>query len=222
MLLTCLGGGVELFLDVMCLFAIIEWMGFGVDILDYMFSFFCGQNGLRSFVICGEGLDFCQRCAGVYVGMGLTFLYFLVTGNYKRRVCRWIVCVNILSVLVMVVFGFHILDPGAGWRMWSGIVFGHAIVCLIYPGVWQFCTGGMAVRYSRKGLVWFFLFFVFLNLVPVWFPLQSELFYMIVNFLAVVGVLFGVVCGVAVLGSLIRRAAGYFILKGAVNGIENT
>ena len=121
----------------------------------------------------------------------------------------------------MVVFGFHILDPGAGWRMWSGLVYGHAIVCLIFPGAWQLCKGEVVVGYSRSSLAGFFLFFGLLNIMPLWFPLQSEWFYVVVNVVAVAGVLFPLVCGIAVLGIAISKAAGFSVLKGVANEFEN-
>lgn len=193
-----------------------------MDILNYMFSFLCAQNGLRSFMICGENLDFCHRCTGFYIGMGMTFLYFLLTGSYKRQISNSILCINISSILVMLIFGFHILDPGPKWRLWSGIVYGHAIVCLILPGAWQFCVRRADICYSPKALVCFFAFFGILNIIPLWFPLQSELFHLFVNFLAIVGFIFPVVCGIAVLGSLLGKAVGFLFLRERQNGIENT
>jgi len=37
--------------------------------------------------------------------------------------------------LAMPIFGFHLLDPGPAWRLWSGLIYGNAIVSLLLPAV---------------------------------------------------------------------------------------
>ncbi len=140
-----------------------------MDAVESLLSLFCSGNELRSFVVNGQVLPFCQRCTGVYIGLGITFIYLLATGYYRRGAPRRAVLLtNLACIGVMVVFGYHILDPGARWRLWSGLIFGNAVAWLVFPSAWQLWAGsGNNLKSSGRG---FWPLFIFLNVLPLWFP----------------------------------------------------
>jgi|GEM_PF-1649191 len=121
-----------------------------MTVVSYIFSFLCSQDPSRSFAIGGHLLPFCQRCTGLYLGLGITFIYLLVSRHYKKGLPpRSVIYVNIASLLVMPVFGFHLLDPGPAWRLWSGLIYGNAIASLLLPATSIICTGSRISQVSR-------------------------------------------------------------------------
>jgi len=121
-----------------------------VSTLNYLFSFLCSQDPLRSFTIQGHILPFCQRCTGLYVGLGISFIYLLVSGLYKKGLPSLsVIYVNIASLLIMPVFGFHLLDPGPAWRFWSGLIYGNAVAFLLLPATSIICNRGRISQVSR-------------------------------------------------------------------------
>ena len=189
-----------------------------MDTVNYIFSFLCSQDALRSFAICDHTLPFCQRCTGLYLGLALTLIYLFATRHYKKGIPpRSILCTNIACIAVMVVFGFHFLDPGPAWRLWSGLLFGNAIAYLIFTGTWQFHKGPANSSYSRASILAFFAFFAFLNTIPLWFPLESVALYLLVNILALIGLIGPLICGLIVTGELIKRIIRFSVLKGVAH-----
>jgi uncharacterized membrane protein len=178
-------------------------MNFWSDI----FSFLCSQEASRSFLLDGRLLPVCQRCAGLYLGMGLSFLYLALNPGYRTGFPRKsIVYVNVACLLAMPVFGFHFLDPGPAWRLWSGLIYGHAIVLLLVPASWILCTQGTRESEpSQSGTLSFWLFFGFLNSTPLWFPIQSVLFFYSVLALMIGGLSCAAGCLFAVPFCTIRR-----------------
>ena len=121
-----------------------------MTVFSYIFSFLCSQDPSRSFTIGGHMLPFCQRCTGVYLGLGITFIYLLVSRHYKKGLPpRSVIYVNIVSLLVMPVFGFHFLDPGSAWRFWSGLIYGNAIAYLLLPATSIICNEYRVSQVSR-------------------------------------------------------------------------
>jgi uncharacterized membrane protein len=117
-----------------------------MNLVELLFSFLCSQDASRSFVVGGELMPCCQRCTGLYVGIALTVLYLLLSGDYRRGLqSRTVAYINITSLLIMPVFGYHLLDPGPGWRLWSGLIFGNAIAMLLVPST---------VLIVKKGVRW--------------------------------------------------------------------
>lgn len=189
-----------------------------MDTVNYIYSFLCSQHALRSFAICDHALPFCQRCTGLYLGLALSFIYLLATRHYKKGIPpRSILSVNIACIAVMVVSGFHFLDPGPAWRLWSGLLFGNAIAYLILPATWQFSKGPANSSYSKASILAFFAFFAFLNTIPLWFPLESVAFYLLVNLLALIGLIAPLICTLIVTGELIKRIIRFSLLKGAAH-----
>lgn len=191
-----------------------------MSILRAIFSFLCHQNATRCFDIDGLLLPLCQRCTGVYVGMGISFIWLLANRYYKKGLPpRSIIYVNIVSLLIMPIFGFHLLDPGAAWRLWSGLIFGNAVAFLILPGSSLICNEGETAKsYTRLSTLSFFVVFIFLNTIPLWFPIQSNYFYYTVITLILIGLLSVSLCIVSTLILLTRKIIILLILKGFRNG----
>ena len=190
-----------------------------MNTLSTLFSFLCHQNAARSFEIEGLLLPLCQRCTGVYVGMGISFIWLLANRYYKKSLLpRSIIYVNIVSVAIMPIFGFHLLDPGPGWRLWSGLIFGNAVAFLILPGSSLICNEGkVAKSYTRLSTLSFFVMFIFLNTIPFWFPIQSIYFYYMILTLIFIGLLCVLFCIVSILAFLAKKTLTLLILKGFRN-----
>ena len=185
-----------------------------MTVFSYVFSFLCSQDPSRSFAIAGRLLPFCQRCTGVYLGLGISFVYLLASRHYKKGLPpRSVIYVNIASLLIMPVFGFHFLDPGSAWRFWSGLIFGNAIASLLLPAASIVCSEGKVFgQYTKASVLSFFVLFAFLNALPLWFPIQSGFAYYVVLILTLIGLLCVLFCIVAVIVFLIKRKMVSLIL----------
>jgi len=191
-----------------------------MNVLSIVFSFLCNQDVSRSFEIEGMLLPLCQRCTGVYLGMGISFIWLLANRYYRKGLPpRSVIYVNIASLAIMPVFGFHLLDPGPGWRLWSGLIFGNAVAFLILQGSSLICNEGKAVKsYTRLSTVSFFIVFIFLNTMPLWFPIQSIYFNYMILTLILTGLLCVLFCIVSILTLLVKKTVALIILKGFRNG----
>lgn len=180
-----------------------------MNLFSYIFSFLCSQDPSRSFVIAGHILPFCQRCTGLYVGMGISFVYLLTGRLYKKGFPPLsILYVNIASLLIMPILGFHLLDPGPVWRFWSGLVYGNAIASLTLPAasiIWH--EGKVFGRYTKISTALPWILFVFLNTIPLWFPIQSTYFYYLILALSLTGLLCILVCVVLAIVLLLKKPA---------------
>ena len=190
-----------------------------MNIIIYIFSFLCSQDAARCFVIDGQALPFCQRCTGVYIGLGIGFVYLLLSGYYKKGLPpRSILYINIISLLIMPIFGFHLFDPGAAWRLWSGLIFGNAIVFLLFPAALIICNEGKVFDHNPKvSILYFVLLFIFLSTIPLWFPIESIYFYYTIIALATAGLFCILVCLVMTIVFLIKKITVRLILKGFGN-----
>jgi len=113
----------------------------------------------------------------------------------------------------MPVFGFHFLDPGSAWRLWSGLIYGNAVAYLLLPAASIICNQGRTFgQYTKVSTSSFFVLFAFLNTIPLWFPIQSSLFTYAVLTLAFTGLLCVLFCVVAVIVFLIKRKMVLLIL----------
>ncbi len=179
-----------------------------MDAVESLLSVFCCGNELRSFVINGQVLPFCQRCTGVYIGLGITFIYLLATGYYRRGTPRGgVLLTNLACIGMMVVFASHILDPGARWRLWSGLIFGNAVAWLVFPSACQLWAGpGNNSKSSGRG---FLPLFIFLNVLPLWFPLSWAGARVVVDICALAGLVGAAACAVGVLVFGLRK--GYVL-----------
>jgi uncharacterized membrane protein len=191
-----------------------------MSIINYIFSLLCSQDPLRSFAIDGHLLPFCQRCTGVYLGLGISFFYLLLSRHYKKGLPpASVIYINIASLLIMPLFGFHLLDPGPAWRFWSGLIYGNAIASLLLPATSIICNRGRAFgQYTKTSTLWFFVLFVFLNTIPLWFPIQSMLFYYLILMFAFTGLFCVLFCLIAITVFCVKRVIASLILKGLNNG----
>jgi len=190
-----------------------------MDIIRYIFSFLCSQDVSRSFDISGHFLPVCQRCTGLYLGMGISLVYLLVSRHYKKGLPpRTIAYLNIACLLAMPVFGFHLLDPGPGWRLWSGIVYGNALIFLLLPAASIIYNPGKKFdSHTRASTISFWILFAFLNSIPLWFPVQSAPVFSAAVLLMLAGLLGVVFCVAAVTVFLIKRIIISVVLKGFGN-----
>jgi hypothetical protein len=115
----------------------------------------------------------------------------------------------------MPIFGFHLLDPGPAWRLWSGLVYGNAIVSLLLPAALIIYNKDRRFSYhTDSSTTSFWIFFALLNSIPLWFPAQSVWFYYATLILMFVGLLSVVIGVLVVTVSLIRKFVQSAILKG--------
>jgi uncharacterized membrane protein len=190
-----------------------------MNVLSYIFSFLCNQDASRSFVITGHLLPVCQRCTGVYMGMGISFIYLLLSRHYRKGLPpRSIAYVNVACLLAMPIFGFHLLDPGPAWRLWSGLIYGNALVSLLLPATSIIYHQGKRFGcHTSTSTISFWKFFALLNGIPLWFPVQSAWFFYVVLLLMLVGLLCIVFCVATVILFLIKGFTTFSILKGFSN-----
>jgi hypothetical protein len=161
---------------------------------------------------------------GLYLGLGIGFLIQLLSGSHKRGLPpRGILYTAIACLLIMPVFGFHLLDPGPAWRFWSGLIYGNAIAYLLLPAAFTIATRGKTVdRYTPGSVIVFWGQFAFVNSLALWFPVQSEAFASGVLALACAGVMGVILCLAVCLVVVIRRAFGHFLLKGDLHGTSQS
>ena len=198
-----------------------------MNVLSYIYSFLCNQDASRSFDITGHLLPVCQRCTGVYMGMGISFIYLLLSRHYRRGLPpRSIAYVNIACLLAMPIFGFHLFDPGPAWRLWSGLIYGNALVSLLLPATSIICnerkrlarhTGTSRVPALRGPTIFFWILFAVLNSIPLWFPVQSAWFFYVTLLLMLAGLLCVVFCVVTATLFLIKSFIIFSVLKGISN-----
>jgi uncharacterized membrane protein len=187
-----------------------------MNMLDHIFSLFCSQIPDRSFMIVGHFLPCCQRCTGVYLGMGISALYLLVSRLCgKPMPSRRIIHMNVLGIALMPIFGLHLLDPGPAWRLWSGLLFGNGLIFLMLPAT-EILVRGYRSEYirHRSGWLGFVFLFLFINSIPFWFPLQSVVFYYAIILVAVSGLICIVCCPLAVVFAQFRKYLGNIHSKG--------
>jgi hypothetical protein len=152
--------------------------------------------------------------------LGISCLFLLASRLYKKGLPSLsVIYVNIACLLVMPVFGFHFLDPGPAWRFWSGLIYGNAVASLLLPATSIICNRGRLLgQYTNFSTLKFFLFFAFLNTIPLWFSIQLTFFYYVVLMLALTGLFCVISCLIAIPVCLIKRATASLILKGLSNG----
>ena len=191
-----------------------------MTLLYDLFGLICHQDVSRSFTIAGCVLPLCQRCTGLYLGLGIGLLIQLLSGSHKKGLPpRGILYTAIACLLIMPVFGFHLLDPGPAWRFWSGLIYGNAIAYLLLPATFTIATRGRTVgEYTHGSVIVFWAQFAFLNSLVMWFPVQSEDFAYAVLSLACLGALGVVLCLAVCLVVVIQTAFCYFLLKGDLHG----
>lgn len=121
-----------------------------MDFWREMFSHVCGQG--RCFVVDGEALPLCQRCLGLYVGAAVTGAWLVASGLWRRGFPGvWAVVMQCGLLLVALLGGIHVVDPGARWRMMCGLWTGHvAVLWLSFAARTSRGLGGT----WRRGELW--------------------------------------------------------------------
>jgi hypothetical protein len=192
--------------------------------LHDLFSLVCHQDASRSYAIAGQVLPFCQRCTGLYLGLGLGLVTQWLTRSYRRGLppgAAFYAC--LAGLLIMPVFGFHLLDPGPGWRLWSGLVYGDAIAWLLVPATFVLgVQGRLPLGPARRSTAVFWCQFAFVNSLPLWFPPESAALGWTVLSLACVGALATLACLAACLVFLLRNVLGRVLVKGDLHGSESS
>jgi len=185
-----------------------------------LFGLVCHQDPARSFTIAGTVLPFCQRCTGLYLGLAIGLLVQWLSGSYKKGLPpKGILFTIIACLLIMPMFGFHLLDPGPEWRFWTGLIYGNAIAYLLLPAAFTIVTRGRTVGdYTPGQGILFWLAFAFVNTLSLWFPVQSAAFTYAVLALACIGMIGVILC----LAVVIRTAFGHFLLKGDLHGTSQS
>jgi len=189
-----------------------------------LFGLVCHQDPARSFAIAGTVLPLCQRCTGLYLGLGIGFLIQMLSGSYRKGLPpSGILYTAIACLLVMPVFGFHLLDPGPMWRLWTGLIYGNALAYLLLPAAFTIATQGRAVgHYTLWSVIAFWTQFALVNTLPVWFPVQSPAFGYGVLALDLTGALGATLCLAVCLAVIIQTAFGHFLLKGDLHGTSRS
>jgi hypothetical protein len=143
-----------------------------------------------------------------------------LSGSYRKGLPAGAAFTAVLcSLLIMPVFGFHLLDPGPGWRLWTGLIYGHAVAWLLLPATFAIARRGRLPEGPARAPAWIFWCpFVLLNTVPLWFPLHWPVFAWAVLALVCSAVLGLVGCLTACLVFFLRTLLDHIWLKGDVHG----
>jgi hypothetical protein len=97
------------------------------DLLVELGRWLCGQG--RCLEVGGQALPLCQRCLGLYLGGGLTALWLLGTGLWRRGLPGFTLgLLQALALLVAMAGGLHLVDPGVRWRLLCGLWTGHVVL----------------------------------------------------------------------------------------------
>lgn len=112
-----------------------------MELLAQIFSYVCGQ--LHLCMVSGEALPICERCTGLYVG-GVYALMLLAV--FRPRVSNLMLWVHGLCMLVMVPFGYHMIEHGSVLRIITGQVFAYGLTyfLLLLPASGEWKEGGAA------------------------------------------------------------------------------
>lgn len=105
------------------------------ETITELFSYICGQT--RSFMADGMLLPVDQRCLGLYVGTLLTAFWLVASGVWRGGLPgRGLVGLHIALLVLIILGGRHVIDPGPLWRLMLGFWTGHiALLWLIGAAV---------------------------------------------------------------------------------------
>jgi uncharacterized membrane protein len=97
------------------------------EMITELFSHICGQS--RSFVADGMLLPVDQRCLGLYVGAFLTAVWLASTGIWRHGLPgRGVVVLHVALLVLAILGGRHVIDPGPLWRFVCGLWTGHVVL----------------------------------------------------------------------------------------------
>lgn len=106
------------------------------NLLAAVGSHLCGQT--RCFWADAAPLPLCQRCLGLYAGLGLAFVWGWTTGLRRRGlpppgVFLW----QVGLLLIALSGGLHWIDPGPVWRVACGLWTGWTAAIWLIGGASQ-------------------------------------------------------------------------------------
>ena len=152
--------------------------------------------------------------------MGLACVFLWVTGAYKKGLPpRPILYTHIGYLLLMPVFGYHLLDPGPAWRLWTGLIYGAALINLCVPATVSI-VGNRRVfdNYPLGCWIGFGIQFMCVNTLALWLPVQSMACWYAVIILACLGLVAMAGCLMVGISVLVKKTVLCFIWKGICRG----
>ena len=101
-----------------------------IDIADNLFSFFCHQSTGLLFTVLGTTLPVCSRCAGIYLGLLLTFASISSMGLVR---IRWSIGAAPVTVMVLewVVGNIGLITNTAASRLVIGVLGGAGVAIIL-------------------------------------------------------------------------------------------
>jgi uncharacterized membrane protein len=126
--------------------------------LHDIFAHVCGQQ--HNWIVGGQELPFCQRCAGLYAGAAPALLALLF---FKPKPSKGMLWTHGLSLLLMAPFGYHLVAQTGELRMLTGQVFAIGLVyyLMLLPSDrwanWQKLAPRKVANYFALGGLWIVL-----------------------------------------------------------------
>jgi uncharacterized membrane protein len=105
-----------------------------IDVADILFSFFCHQRTDLLFTVLGITLPICSRCAGIYLGILLTFTGLSSCGLVR---VRWSLGAALLTVMALewTAGNLGLINSSAASRLLTGVLGGAgAAIILVHYG----------------------------------------------------------------------------------------
>lgn len=120
-----------------------------MDTIIYLFSWVCGQE--RVFFADGAPLPVCQRCLGLYTGTVLTSVWLSVSGIWRCGLPSMSVfLVHLVILLLAMLGGLHIIDPGPQWRFLFGLWTAHVVTAwMVGAALYLWTQLGSTTRQPR-------------------------------------------------------------------------
>ncbi len=94
-----------------------------MNLLQELFSYVCGQQ--HCWVLGGVRLPVCERCTGLYIGAFCGLILVFLFRPRPRAALYWI---HGVWMLLMLPFGFHLVQHGGLTRTLTGALFGFGLV----------------------------------------------------------------------------------------------
>ena len=117
-----------------------------MELAARLFSHVCGQVNLCE--IRGISLPLCYRCTGLYLGAALAILLTPI----RPRPAAAVLWVHGIFMLVMLPFGYHLIEHGPLLRLITGQLFGYGLIyyLLLIP------LGESSISSARGAIVAYF------------------------------------------------------------------
>lgn len=107
----------------------------------------------RAIWLGGHTLSWDARCAGIYAGFGITLVFFLLDQRHSKAPLRTTMTAAALLSLPMLLdvatVHYQIRLPHNSLRHLTGLLFGIAFCCLLFPAVRHLATGSILPEQSH-------------------------------------------------------------------------